>query len=138
MEIPYRPYYAYEETLATFGDESGLTNSLLSAFERLTSVITGQQVTSMPPVGDEVRLRIRDAFTRRRPALPADLFLSYVAENRMWADWIESVLTRAGFRVVPRDVSAERETPNRRPRPPRTRPGPSCCSPAPTSSPSAR
>lgn len=109
VEIPYRPYYAYEETLATFGDEAGLTNSLLSAFERLTSVITDQQITSMPPVGEEVRLRIRDAFTRRRPALPADLFLSYVAENRMWADWIESVLTRAGFRVVPRDVSAERE-----------------------------
>lgn len=107
VEIPYRPYYAYEETLATFGDEAGLSNSLLSAFERLTAVVTEQTVTSMPPVGEEVRLRIRDAFTRRRPALPADLFLSYVAENRMWADWIESVLTRAGFRVVPRDVSAE-------------------------------
>ncbi|MFB4425571.1 FxSxx-COOH system tetratricopeptide repeat protein [Streptomyces sp. QL37] len=107
VEIPYRPYYAYEETLATFGDEAGLSNSLLSAFERLTAVVTQQEITSMPPVGEEVRLRIRDAFTRRRPALPADLFLSYVAENRMWADWIESVLTRAGFRVVPRDVSAE-------------------------------
>ncbi|MBT2429241.1 MULTISPECIES: FxSxx-COOH system tetratricopeptide repeat protein [unclassified Streptomyces] len=107
VEIPYRPYYAYEETLATFGDEAGLTNSLLSAFERLAAVITDREITSMPPVGEEVRLRIRDAFTRRRPALPADLFLSYVAENRMWADWIESVLTRAGFRVVPRDVSAE-------------------------------
>ncbi|MER7851250.1 MULTISPECIES: FxSxx-COOH system tetratricopeptide repeat protein [unclassified Streptomyces] len=108
VEIPYRPYYAYEETLATFGDETGLTNSLLSAFERLTAVITDREITSMPPVGEEVRLRIRDAFTRRRPALPADLLLSYVAENRMWADWIEAVLTRAGFRVVPRDVSAER------------------------------
>ncbi|MGW4234867.1 FxSxx-COOH system tetratricopeptide repeat protein [Streptomyces sp. NPDC004980] len=107
VEIPYRPYYAYEETLATFGDEAGLSNSLLSAFERLTAVVTEQEITSMPPVGEEVRLRIRDAFTRRRPALPADLFLSYVAENRMWADWIESVLTRAGFRVVPRDVSAD-------------------------------
>ncbi|MFF9686837.1 FxSxx-COOH system tetratricopeptide repeat protein [Streptomyces sp. NPDC014623] len=107
VEIPYRPYYAYEETLATFGDEAGLSNSLLSAFERLTAVVTQQEITSMPPVGEEVRLRIRDAFTRRRPALPADLFLSYVAENRMWADWVESVLTRAGFRVVPRDVSAD-------------------------------
>ncbi len=108
VEIPYRPYYAYEETLATFGDEAGLTNSLLSAFERLVAVITDREITSMPPIGDEVRLRIRDAFTRRRPAMPADLFLSYVAENRMWADWLESILTRAGFRVVPRDVSAER------------------------------
>ncbi|MER6617409.1 FxSxx-COOH system tetratricopeptide repeat protein [Streptomyces xantholiticus] len=109
VEIPYRPYYAYEETLATFGDEAGLTSSLLSAFERLTSVVTEGQIASMPPVNEDVRLRIRDAFTRRRPALPADLFLSYVAENRMWADWVEYVLSRAGFRVVPRDVSAERD-----------------------------
>jgi cellulose biosynthesis protein BcsQ/tetratricopeptide (TPR) repeat protein len=107
VEIPYRPYYAYEETLATFGDDTGLSNSLLSAFERLTAVITEQRITGMPSVPDDTRLRIKDAFTRRRPALPADLFLSYVAENRMWADWIESLLTRAGFRVVPRDVSAD-------------------------------
>ncbi|MFB7273782.1 FxSxx-COOH system tetratricopeptide repeat protein [Streptomyces sp. NPDC056244] len=106
VEIPYRPYYAYEETLATFGDEAGLSNSLLSAFERLTTYVTDGTITSMPAVAEETRLRIRDAFTRRRPAQPADLFLSYVAENRMWADWTESVLTRAGFRVVPRDVSA--------------------------------
>ncbi|WLQ32985.1 FxSxx-COOH system tetratricopeptide repeat protein [Streptomyces castrisilvae] len=108
VEIPYRPYYAYEETLATFADEAGLSNSLLSAFERLTSVITGQEITSMPPVGEEARLRIRDAFTRRRPASPTTLILSYVPENRMWADWIESVLTRAGLRVVPQDASVER------------------------------
>ncbi|MEV0093104.1 FxSxx-COOH system tetratricopeptide repeat protein [Streptomyces sp. NPDC050738] len=107
VEIPYRPYYAYEETLATFGDEAGLTNSLLSAFERLVAEVTGRAITSMPAIPEEARLRIRDAFTRRRPALPADLLLSYVAENRMWADWVESVLSRAGFRVVSRDVSVE-------------------------------
>ena len=107
VEIPYRPYYAYEETLATFGDEAGLTNSLLSAFERLVAEISGRCITAMPPVPEEVRLRIRDAFTRSRPAIPADLLLSYVAEDRMWADWIGSVLERAGFRVVPRDVSVE-------------------------------
>ncbi|MEU6049559.1 FxSxx-COOH system tetratricopeptide repeat protein [Streptomyces xanthochromogenes] len=105
VEIPYRPYYAYEESLATFGDAAGLSTSLLSAFERLTSVITDGEVTSMPGVGEEARLRIRDAFTRRRPTLPVDVHLSYAAENRMWADWIEAVLGRAGFRVLPRDVS---------------------------------
>ncbi len=73
VEIPYRPYYAYEETLATFGDEAGLTNSLLSAFERLTAVITEQQITSMPTVGEEVqaphqgRLHPAPAGPARRP-----------------------------------------------------------------------
>ncbi|WTJ17080.1 hypothetical protein OID55_41510 (plasmid) [Streptomyces sp. NBC_00715] len=32
VEIRHRPYYAYEETLGTVGDESGIANSLLSAF----------------------------------------------------------------------------------------------------------
>ncbi|NUR03387.1 MAG: tetratricopeptide repeat protein [Streptomyces sp.] len=106
VEIPYRPYYAYEETLATFGDEGGLANSLLTAFERLTAVVTDGDVVSLPPVPERVRLRCRDAFVRRRPVpRTTEVTLAYVAENRMWADWTEAVLTRAGCRVRLRDVS---------------------------------
>ena len=50
VEIPYRPYYAYEETLATFGDEAGLTNSLLSAFELRVAEKSGRCLTAIPPV----------------------------------------------------------------------------------------
>jgi tetratricopeptide (TPR) repeat protein len=108
VEIPYRPYYAYEETLATFGDEAGIANSLLSAFERLSSVVTDGEVTSLPPVPERVRLRCRDAFTRRRPVTrTTEVTLVYVAENRMWADWTEAVLTRSGCRVTPHDVSLD-------------------------------
>ncbi|MGW1025282.1 FxSxx-COOH system tetratricopeptide repeat protein [Streptomyces sp. NPDC002577] len=108
VEIPYRPYYAYEETLATVGDEPGLANSLLSSFERLTAVLTDHEVTALPPVAEQVRLRCRDAFLRRRPHTPTtEVTLVYVAENRMWADWIESVLIRAGCRVTLRDLSHE-------------------------------
>jgi hypothetical protein len=107
VEIPYRPYYAYEETLATFGDEAGLANSLLSAFERLTAVITNEEVRSLPTIPESVRLQCRDAFVRRRPAGKAtDVTVAYVAENRMWADWIEALLTRAGCRVTLRDLSS--------------------------------
>ncbi|MFJ2776541.1 MULTISPECIES: FxSxx-COOH system tetratricopeptide repeat protein [unclassified Kitasatospora] len=106
VEIPYRPFYAYEEILATFGDQGGTPTSMLAACERLTGVITEGRAASLPTVDEEVRLRYVDAFTRRRPSVPADLYLSYVPEDRMWADWIESVLTRAGFRVLPRDLSA--------------------------------
>ncbi|MFI6848772.1 FxSxx-COOH system tetratricopeptide repeat protein [Kitasatospora sp. NPDC050467] len=106
VEIPYRPFYAYEEILSTFGDQGGTQTSMLAACERLTGVITEGRVTSLPAVDEEVRLRYVDAFTRRRPSVPADLYLSYVPEDRMWADWIESILTRAGFRVLPRDLSA--------------------------------
>ncbi|MDW4910100.1 FxSxx-COOH system tetratricopeptide repeat protein [Streptomyces sp. ADMS] len=106
VEIPYRPYYAYEETLATVGDESGIANSLLSAFERLTAVISEGTVTSLPPVPEPVRLRCRDAFLRRRPpATTADIVVAYAGENRMWADWIEAVLKRSGCNVLPHDIS---------------------------------
>jgi tetratricopeptide (TPR) repeat protein len=106
VEIPYRPYYAYEETLATVGDESGIANSLLSAFERLTTVISDGDVTTLPRMPEPVRLRCRDAFLRRRPmATTADVVIAYTAENRVWADWVESLLKRAGCNVTPHDIA---------------------------------
>ncbi|MFJ8046424.1 KGGVGR-motif variant AAA ATPase, partial [Kitasatospora sp. NPDC096147] len=110
VEIPYRPFYAYEEILATFGDQTGIPTSMLAACERLTTMLTRGRVTSLPPVDEEVRLRWVDAFTRRRPTAPADLYLSFVPEDRIWADWIAAVLESAGFRVAPRDIGAGADT----------------------------
>ncbi|WP_433888722.1 FxSxx-COOH system tetratricopeptide repeat protein [Streptomyces sp. CA-111067] len=107
VEIPYRSYYNYEETLATFGDETGLTTSLLSAFERLTAVISESEVTRLTPMPEDVRLYYRDMFTRPyRPLTAVDVNLCFVPEDRMWADWIAALLTRAGFHVLARDVTA--------------------------------
>jgi tetratricopeptide (TPR) repeat protein len=100
VEIPYIPYYAYEEILATFGDEPESPTSLLAAFVRLTSAITNDRVTSMPPLADEMKLRYKYAFTRRPPSAPSDVFLSYAPEDRMWADWIKRRLELARFRVL--------------------------------------
>lgn len=109
VEIPYRPYYAYEEMLATVGDESGIANSLLSAFERLTSVITDGEVTQLPPVPEQTRLRCVDAFTRRRPQpRSVNAVVVYAAENRMWAEWVRAVLRNSGCEATLRDVSAGR------------------------------
>ncbi|MFK0020470.1 FxSxx-COOH system tetratricopeptide repeat protein [Streptomyces sp. NPDC090798] len=106
VEIPYRPYYAYEETLATFGDRSGVANSLLSAFERLTAVVSDGEVTKLPPVPDAVRQRCVDAFTRRRPPTTAAVVsIVYVAENRIWAEWVEWLLKRSGCEVSLLDAS---------------------------------
>ncbi|WP_062352455.1 FxSxx-COOH system tetratricopeptide repeat protein [Herbidospora yilanensis] len=105
VEIPYKRFYAFEETLATFGDGSGSPNSLLAAYERLTGAITDGEVTALPPMDGALRTRWLDAFTRRRVADQADVLLSYVPEDRMWTDWIRSVLERAGARVVPKALS---------------------------------
>jgi len=109
VEIPYMPYYAFEETLATFGDEPGIPTSLLAAFERLTAAITAGQVTSMPVLPEETRLRYRQAYTRHQPPPSSQVFLSYVPQDRIWADWVEWVLTESGIRVI-RHSATRRET----------------------------
>jgi MinD-like ATPase involved in chromosome partitioning or flagellar assembly len=106
LEIPYKAFYAYEEVLASFGDAPGSPLSLLAAFERLTSVITDGLVKQLPPLAEETRLRYLDAFTRRHLPPPGDIYLSYVPEDRIWADWITAVLAREGFRVLMADQGA--------------------------------
>ena len=75
VEIPFKPYYAFEEILATFGDDPGSPISLLAAFERLTGAITNNYITTMPPFSDEIRLRYKQAFTRRQPVAPCGCVL---------------------------------------------------------------
>src|ERR1700729_477128 len=104
VEVPYKPFYAFEETLATFGDDPGSPASLLASFERITDAVTAGNVSTMRPIPEELRLQYKDAFARRQPASSTQVYLSYVPEDRMWADWIEAVLTRAGFRVLPRST----------------------------------
>ncbi|MFJ3226318.1 FxSxx-COOH system tetratricopeptide repeat protein [Streptomyces sp. NPDC086783] len=104
MEILYQPYYAYEEILAAFGDPPKSANSMLSACERLTSVITKDRVSKLPAISETRRAQYKGAYTRRRPVPPSQLMLYYVSEDRMWADWLESVLRGAGFEVVPKNV----------------------------------
>ena len=106
VEVPYKPFYAFEEILATFGDNPGSPASLLSSFERITDAVTGGKITTMHPIPEDLRLQYKEIFVRRQPSAPVQVYLSYAPEDRMWADWIEAVLTRAGFRVVPRSTMA--------------------------------
>jgi cellulose biosynthesis protein BcsQ len=106
VEIPYLPYYAYEEILAPFGDKPGSPLSMLSAVERLVASVTKDRVIGLPPMDEDVRLHYVDLFTRPRPTAREDIIVSYASEDRMWAEWIEWVLTRAGLRVVPRELGS--------------------------------
>jgi hypothetical protein len=60
----------------------------------------------MRPIPEELRLQYKEAFTRRQPTALTPVYVSYAPEDRMWADWIEAVLTRANFRVIPRSTVA--------------------------------
>ncbi|MFJ3310663.1 TIR-like protein FxsC [Streptomyces sp. NPDC086549] len=66
VEIPYRPYYAYEDIPAVLGDRPGRPESLLAAYERLTARLTGGRVTHLPPGSEEERVRLLNAY-RKHP-----------------------------------------------------------------------
>lgn len=65
VALPYRAFYAYEETLAIFGDAPGAPASMLSSLERVTAHITNGAVTSLPPMDEQLRLKTRQLFARK-------------------------------------------------------------------------
>ncbi|MBQ0892965.1 tetratricopeptide repeat protein [Micromonospora sp. U56] len=100
VEVPYRAYYAYEETLATFGDEPGGRTTLLSAYETLTSHITNGRIGSLPRLDEALRRQTVQRF-ERKPAVPDELIvLRHAAEDQAWAEWVQAVLTGADLRVL--------------------------------------
>lgn len=100
VQIPYKTFYAYEEVLAGFGDRPGRPGSLLAALERLTDEISLGTVNALPPFPEEERTHfLRTRFTRRLPEAPAEILLSYISEDRPWAEWIKTVLEYSGLRV---------------------------------------
>jgi len=100
VEVPYQTFYAYEETLAAFGDKSGSPTSLLAAYERLTDVITQGEITALVSMDESVRASWRLSFERPMHPEPIPIRLQYAAEDQIWAEWVDSVLTTAGITVV--------------------------------------
>ena len=99
IEIPYKPFYAYEEILAGFGDRSMQENSLLASFERLTRTITGGAVSEMSPMPERDRRRWLAEFERPKTTATSDVLISYAAVDRMWAEWVGTELNDVGLRV---------------------------------------
>lgn len=100
VEIPYRLFYAYEEILATFGDDPHQTTSLLAAYERLTAAITEGQCGELPPIPEPQRRRVAAMFERKQSLESSDVFLCHGLQDRLWADWVADVLRKAGYRAV--------------------------------------
>jgi tetratricopeptide (TPR) repeat protein len=107
IEIPYKSFYAYEEILAPFGDRSHQEGSLLAAYERLTRIITRSQVQQVDAIEERVRRRWLAAFERRRTAGALDIFISYAAVDRMWAEWIAGEANDAGLRASMREIDSQ-------------------------------
>ncbi|MDG4831526.1 FxSxx-COOH system tetratricopeptide repeat protein [Solwaraspora sp. WMMD1047] len=104
IEIPYKPFYAYEEILAPFGDRPRQEGTLLAAYERLTREVSGGAVENLVAMDERRRRRWLPAFERTRPGTGVDLLISYAAVDRMWAEWIGGELSDTGLRVNLREV----------------------------------
>jgi formylglycine-generating enzyme required for sulfatase activity len=65
-EVPYQPYYSYEEVLAVFRDRPREAHSLLSSFEFVASHLAGGAPLG-PPLDDERRAECLQAFQDRTP-----------------------------------------------------------------------
>ncbi|HEX3592761.1 MAG TPA: FxSxx-COOH system tetratricopeptide repeat protein [Pseudonocardiaceae bacterium] len=104
VEIPYKPYYAYEEILATFGERSHQENTLLAAYERLTAVLTNGAVTEMTPIGEQQRRRWLAEFERSTAPVANDMVISFASMDRMWAEWIHAELSEAKVHVVLHEI----------------------------------
>ena len=88
VEVPYRPSYAYEETLATFYDRPGSLSGLLPYYERIAALITDGEITTLPPREEWLRLRTRLLFSRTQSSNPLEVVLDFSPEDQLWAEWI--------------------------------------------------
>jgi MinD-like ATPase involved in chromosome partitioning or flagellar assembly len=65
IAVFYTPFYAFNEMPAVFGDLHRQSDSLLASAERLTGYITDGEVSSVPPVSEEIR---RSVLAQYNPA----------------------------------------------------------------------
>ncbi|HEU5427468.1 MAG TPA: FxSxx-COOH system tetratricopeptide repeat protein [Actinocrinis sp.] len=98
--IPYRPFYAFEETLAVFGDEIAGPLTLLGAYQELTDYVTRGEVRELPPLEARERDQWLRRYERRGPEQITEVELDYELEDEVWAEWLNRVLTEAGIKVV--------------------------------------
>jgi MinD-like ATPase involved in chromosome partitioning or flagellar assembly/tetratricopeptide (TPR) repeat protein len=104
VEIPYKVFYAYEETLATFGDRPHLENTLLAAYQRLAGELVGEPCDFDGPT-DAVRRGWLAEFEQRGPINPGTLVIGYTPRDRIWAEWVAFQLRTVGQRSSLQDIN---------------------------------
>ena len=99
VEVPYRPSYAYEETLAAFYDQPGSVTGLLPHYERIAALITDGEISTLPPREEWMRLRTRLLFSRTQTAASLEVVLDFCPQDQLWAEWVAGVLAGAEITV---------------------------------------
>ncbi|MFF8769617.1 FxSxx-COOH system tetratricopeptide repeat protein [Kitasatospora sp. NPDC015120] len=97
VEVPYKPFYAYEEVPATVVDRPQQDRTLLAAFERLADWLTDGRVRELRPVPDQARRRLYAAYLRQGRTRSRQVYVSYAPKDRIWAEWIAGTLSGFGY-----------------------------------------
>jgi hypothetical protein len=90
VETLYVPWYAYEEVLATFGDKTNESNSLLASAEKLTAFLTDGLVSKLDPPKDSDRAKVLQQFSRgptstvMEEQAAYDVYISYSRNDLEW------------------------------------------------------
>ncbi len=104
IEVPYTPFYAYEEWLATIGDRPNSRGTVLAASERLVGYLTRQRIKRQIPLEETERRKLLLRFERKIRTIPEefaeDFFISYAENDRNWAEWVAFQLESVGYRVL--------------------------------------
>ncbi|CCH33644.1 FxSxx-COOH system tetratricopeptide repeat protein [Actinosynnema sp. NPDC047251] len=101
VEIPYRPFDAFDPLLAILAEEPSGGGGLEAQYGRLAAAVSGGSVTVCAPVPAVLRARYRRVFGLASEADADRVAIAYAARDRAWADWVRGQLERAGAQVVP-------------------------------------
>ncbi|CAL9394212.1 hypothetical protein SUDANB95_01313 [Actinosynnema sp. ALI-1.44] len=101
VEIPYRPFDAFDPLLAILAEEPGGGGALEAQYGRLATAVSGGAVTAARPVSPVLRARYRRVFGLTSTAEPDRVAIAYAPRDRAWADWVRGQLERAGAQVRP-------------------------------------
>ncbi|MFD1151390.1 FxSxx-COOH system tetratricopeptide repeat protein, partial [Saccharothrix hoggarensis] len=99
IEIPYRPFDAFDPLLAILVEEPTSGGVLEAQYGRLAAAVTGGAVTEVTPVSPLLRARYRRVFGLTSSAEPDRVVIAHAPRDRPWADWVRGQLERAGARV---------------------------------------
>ncbi|GAA0535419.1 hypothetical protein GCM10010172_15790 [Paractinoplanes ferrugineus] len=103
VEVPYLPYYAYEEILAVFGDTTQQNGRLLTPYVNLASRIAGTECPAAV-VPEIDRKRVLRSFEQSVPQEKRTIMVAYAPLDRIWAEWLRDRLRGSAHRVILQSV----------------------------------
>ncbi|MET7395356.1 FxSxx-COOH system tetratricopeptide repeat protein [Dactylosporangium sp. NPDC005572] len=97
VEVPYKPYYAYEEILAVFADRPKDASSVLAPYVALAGMLAGKPLVA-PEIPEKQRRSVLAQFERSGSSAQLRVLVQYAAIDRVWAEWIRQELDYHGHK----------------------------------------